>query len=292
MKIDMKMDGKIKKNVDGGNKEDNKQEIIEKLKIKIKKAVEKNLPDENYIGVLFSGGVDSTLIAYLLKDMGKNIICFTSALAEEGLVQSKDLVASKRAAEKYDFPLDISEINLKEMEEVIPKVMRIIKSDNVVKVGVAIPIHLAIEKAAKKGIRTVMSGIGSEEIFAGYERHAQALDINEECKAGLERIKERDLDRDNAIAEYHKINLKSPLLEKELVDFALTIPGDYKIKDGENKLILREAAIEMGLDNETAMRKKIGAQYGSGFDKGLQKIAKKNGFKYKSEYLRSLNIVL
>ncbi len=266
-----------------------KKEIIRELNKKLKGAIEKNLPKEKNIGVLFSGGIDSSLIAFLLKKTDKNIFCFSSALNEKTFSEAKDFSASKVVAKKYDLPLEISTIRIEEMEEIIKKIMKIIQSKNVVKIGVAIPIYLSIRKAASQGIKNLMSGIGSEEIFAGYERHAQAKDINEECRIGLANIRERDLDRDNAIAEHFGTNLFTPLLDKELVEFALKIPGKYKIKKGENKLILRESAIELGLDHDTAMRKKIGAQYGSGFDKGIQKLAKMRGFKYKSEYLSSLN---
>ena len=41
----------------------------------------------------------------------------------------------------------------------------------------------------------------------------------------------------------------------------------------------------LGLKKEFAFRKKKAAQYGSNFDKAILKLAKKNGFKYKKEYL-------
>jgi len=66
----------------------------------------------------------------------------------------------------------------------------------------------------------------------------------------------------------------------------MQIPAKYKI-DKENKLILREISYDLGL-KEFAFRKKKAAQYGSNFIKALDKIAKKNGFKYKKEYLQSL----
>lgn len=267
-----------------------KNKIISELKKKIEKAMEKNIADIKRTGVLFSGGVDSTLLAYMAKQIGKDVRCYTAALCEEGLSTSKDFEASKKASKKYGFKLKARTINLTELEELIPKVIKIINSTNVVKIGVAIPLYIAMEEAKKENVSFLISGIGSEEIFAGYERHAKAEDINKECREGLKNIKERDLDRDNAIAEHFGIELITPLLDKELVEFALQIPGEYKINKNQNKLIFRETAIKIGLDKETAMLKKRGAQYGSGFDKGIQKLSKKNGFKFKSEYLNSLNV--
>ena len=64
--------------------------------------------------------------------------------------------------------------------------------------------------------------------------------------------------------------------------------GESKIKNGEKKVILRKIAEEMGLPKEFAWRKKQGAQYGSKFDRAIEKLTKMNGFKYKQEYIESL----
>lgn len=248
----------------------------------------KEMTKEGNIGVLFSGGVDSTTISFILKKLGKDFRCYTAGLDEEGLGKSKDIEESINVAEFYGFKHKIIRANLDEAEQIIHKVVPVIKSRNVVKVGVALPFYLAMEEAKKDNITVMLSGLGSEEIFAGYDRHRKATDINEECKRGLAEIKERDLDRDNAIARHFNMELKMPFLDKDLVEFALKIPGEMKISGENNKLILREAAIMVGIEEKFAMRKKMGAQYGSRFDKAIEKIAKKKGFEKKSEYLNSI----
>ena len=54
------------------------------------------------------------------------------------------------------------------------------------------------------------------------------------------------------------------------------------------KIILREAAEFIGLKKEFAWRKKQAAQYGSNFVNGIEKLAKRKGFKMKKDYLMSL----
>ena len=133
----------------------------------------------------------------------------------------------------------------------------------------------------------MFSGLGSEELFAGYERHTKAKNINKECFNGLLSMYERDITRDLAVAKAQNINLRVPYLEKELIQYSLKIPEKYKLTKDKNKLILREVAEQLGL-KEFAWRKKRAAQYGSKFDRALLKLAKRNGFKYKKEYLESL----
>ena len=64
--------------------------------------------------------------------------------------------------------------------------------------------------------------------------------------------------------------------------------GGVLYPNWHKKMILIEATKQIGLKEEDAMRKKLGAQYGSKFDRGLQKLAKLKGFRYKSEYLNNL----
>lgn len=98
---------------------------------------------------------------------------------------------------------------------------------------------------------------------------------------------QRDLARDAALGKNLGINVRVPFLDDELIKAAMGIPGEKKINSQHKKLILREIAEELGLPKEIAWRQKQAAQYGSGFDKAMEKLAKKVGMS-KSEYVKSL----
>lgn len=261
---------------------------VDELAEKVFNAIKDCIAEDKKVGVLFSGGIDSTLISFCLKKMNIDFTCYTAALEGEKLSAARDLVSAREIAKKYGFRLKENIVDIDNMEPLLKDVICVIKSTNVVKVGVAMPLYLCMKRAFEDGTELIFSGLGSEEIFAGYERHAKALDINEECRKGLIEIEERDLKRDRSLANHFGLTLLLPFLEKDLVEYALSIPGEYKIIGENKKMILRRAAMKIGLEEKEAMRKKLGAQYGSKFDRGLQKLAKKNGYKYKSEYLNSL----
>ncbi|MBU4502138.1 MAG: asparagine synthase C-terminal domain-containing protein [Nanoarchaeota archaeon] len=263
------------------------QDIVIELKDLLVRSIEKNLPEEKF-AILFSGGVDSTLIAFVAKKLGKKFTCYTTALEEKGLKESEDLVYAEKIAKDLGFELKTIKLNLEEIESYLKETITITGKDDVVTIGVGTTFVPACEQIKKDGLKVIFSGLGSEEIFAGYDRHDKAKDINEECRAGLKNIQKRDLDRDEAIAKYYNLDIKTPFLNKELVDYALDIPGEYKIKDDVKKFILRKAAMEIGLPEEYAMRKKRAAQYGSRIDNAILKLTKKRGFDYKKDYLRSL----
>jgi len=263
------------------------QEIITELSSLILRSIEKNLPKEKF-GILFSGGIDSTLIAFIAKKLKKDFICYTTALEEPGLKKAEDLEYSEKISKELGFKLKIIKLSLKEVEEYLKKTIKVTEKTDVVTIGVGTTFLPACEQAKKDKIKTIFSGLGSEEIFAGYERHEKAKDVNKECLIGLKNIKKRDLDRDEAIVKHFGLKLKLPFLSKELVGYSLKIPGEYKIKDGIKKLVLRKAAIQIGIPKKYAMRKKRAAQYGSRIDNAILKLTKKHGFNYKADYLRSL----
>jgi len=139
------------------------------------------------------------------------------------------------------------------------------------------------------GIKTVLYGLGTEELFAGYERHKRVKleEVGEECLAGLMGAYERDLYRDDVIANHCGISLRAPFLAPELVEFGLRIPPVLKLYNGEDKLILREIARrELGL-MDVASRKKRAIQYGSNFLKAMDKLRARRGYRYKRDYIRT-----
>jgi asparagine synthetase B (glutamine-hydrolysing) len=256
----------------------------------IKNCLEDNLINvkKQKIGVLFSGGIDSTLICFILKKLNIDFICYTSGIVDENFEESRDIKYSKIIANYYNFNHKISTININETKKYIIKLMKLLKTDNVITIGVGLCMYKALEEAKKDKIKIMFSGIGSEELFAGYLRHKNSKNINEECKIGLKEIYERDIIRDEKIANNFKIKLKMPYLNQKLINYSLKIPGKYKIVDNVEKKILRETAVKIGLKEEFCYRKKLGAQYGSKFDRALETLAKKNNYKFKSEYLKNL----
>ncbi|MFH1642476.1 MAG: asparagine synthase C-terminal domain-containing protein [Nanoarchaeota archaeon] len=264
----------------------NHKKIINELKELTVKAVTDNIPKKRF-GILFSGGVDSTLIAQICKKEKGDFICYTAGLEEKGLKHAEDVIYSKKAAKKLNLKLKIKTIGLLETEKYIKKILKILKEPNVVKVGVALPFYVAFEEAKKDKIKVMFSGLGSEELFAGYERHLHSKDVNKECFDGLLNMYERDITRDVKVAEALKIDLRVPFLEEKLIEYSLRIPAKYKLNKKQNKIIIREVAEELKI-GESAWRKKRAAQYGSRFDRAIYKLARKNGFKYKKDYLESL----
>ena len=262
-----------------------KEQAKQVLKDKLIKAVKQRIPQEKF-GLFFSGGVDSSFIAAICKLMNKEFVCYTVGFQED-TKEPEDVTEAKKVAQKLGLKLQAKIYDLQEAEEIIKKTVKILNPKiDVVSIGVGAVIVAAAEMGLTQGINIFLGGLGSEEIFAGYERHDQAKEINDECWQGLKYMWDRDLVRDYTIAKELNININTPFLDKELIEYAMMLPGTWKILKDKKKVILREVAEEFL--EKFAWRKKKAAQYGSCFDKAISKLARKNGFKFKKDYLESL----
>jgi len=253
----------------------------EELKKVIVKSIKERIPKKKF-GILFSGGVDSSFIALICKQMKADFICYTIGYGET----ARDVEWAKKVAEKLDLNLKVKELSFDEAKKYIIKTAKLLGEIErpVVHVGVGAVVMAAADMAKKDKVNVLLGGLGSEEIFAGYERH-QGKGINDECWFGLKRMVEGDLKRDSIIAKAKKINVLTPFLDKELIKKAMLVPGSKKMNKEYKKVILREIAEELGLPKEFAWRKKKAAQYGSRLDKAIKKLA---GKKQKGDYLRGL----
>jgi asparagine synthetase B (glutamine-hydrolysing) len=263
-------------------------DILEKTIInQAKKALEKGP-----IGLLYSGGVDSTIIAFVLKKHKIPFHCVTVGFFDDEQKLPEDIEVSRISAKKLNLPWKEQLYTFSQAQNLLEETILCMKNElaNSVNVGVG-SVTIAGVQTLKKinpDMYYVFTGLGSEEIFAGYQRHKIAQDPHEECWNGLVHMYERDVKRDLAIQKNYDVEFLSPFLDYVLVEFAMTIPQTMKLNNEHAKLILRHACLKMGLLEDFSFRKKRAAQYGARTDNALQKIAKKNGFIYRKDYIQAV----
>lgn len=261
-----------------------KEKISSELVSLLQSAVKKRVPDKKF-GLLFSGGLDSAFLALMLKKLGCDFTCYTAVLDNASMKEPEDLKHAIKAAELIGLKLKVVKIKQKDVESHLKKIVPLISDSNVVKVGVALPFFAACEQARKDRCKVVFSGLGADELFAGYARYEKSTDVNAECLSVLLKMYERDTYRDDVITMYNNLELRLPFLDSKLVEFALRIPGKYKLEGDKRKIILVDSAIKYGLPETIARRKKKAAQYGSNFHKAIERLAKDSKMS-SSSYLR------
>lgn len=263
-------------------------ELPEKSKERLLKmlegSVQRNAPKEEF-GILFSGGIDSALLALLCKKAGFRFTCFFGFV--QGIGEPKDLAFAKKAADFLGVGLVLAPVPMEGLPGLIEETVSLIGSANPVQVSVALPLLAACRKARQAGIKTVFSGMGADELFCGYAKFRNVRDVAFESMRLVQLLPENDLKRDLAIASSLGLGLRTPYLNAEILKFALSLPKGLKLSGQRNKIILRELALSLGLPKELAERKKVAAQYGSNFDKGIERLAKKAKAKGKADFLES-----
>ncbi|MFW9881747.1 MAG: asparagine synthase-related protein [Candidatus Thorarchaeota archaeon] len=234
------------------------KKLQSKLNTLIKKAITDNIRNGEEIGLLFRGGIESVIIAYVAKDLAPNLKVYTV-----GTEDSKDFLFSKKFAKIYYLDHSIVKISFKDILDVLPKVIYALETYDAALIRSAIPMFI-ISKYIKdnSNIDVLLTGEGGNELFGGY-KYFEDLDtpnsfnqellnlINIEYKTGLQR-----LDR---IPYYFSIETRAPLFDRRLVEFSLSIPPKLKIfknKYGKaNKWILRKA-FEEEIPKQFIWRKK------------------------------------
>ena len=98
----------------------------------------------------------------------------------------------------------------------------------------------------------------------------------------------RVITRDQPIEEYFKIKVISPFLDKEIIKIAMKLHPMFKINKETKKIILREFAKEIGL-GEFSFRAKRAGQYGSGFDKAIERLTRESNLKFKKDYINFIS---
>ena len=246
--------------------------VLDKVASLIVDAVDSRVDEP--VAIAFSGGVDSTVLALICEKLGKKF-----QLYAVGFEDSKDMVSAENVAKEMGWSLKKKVVSLEDVEKVLKKVVSITGKCDPITAGVGAVTYIVCSMAEED---LVMTGLGSEEIFAGYERHKG--DINNACWEGLLDIWERDVKRDLAILQSFEKKGCLPFMDKELIEYGMAIDPSLKVKDEVKKYCLREAAVTLGLPRDIAFRKKCAAQYGSKIDWAIEKLAKKKGMK-KKEYL-------
>ncbi|MDI9570696.1 MAG: asparagine synthetase B [Pseudomonadota bacterium] len=256
------------------------RDAVERYKIVLVKAMQKRLAGlrQDRLGVIFSGGIDSVLIAKLLQREGKNITCYCT-----GTVDSGDILAAQTVAEELGLELKTAIIDADLIQGILSEVIRNVEEGGLLQVEVAIPMYLAAKLAAEDGIRVMYTGQAADELFAGYPWYSDVLKewgylrLHEQLWEDLNYLYDDTLEREDKLTMSHSIELRAPYLDRDVIRTSMRISPRLKIQgcaDELRKRVHRQAAVELGVPPFLAFRVKDPAQSGSGIHQIIENIAR------------------
>jgi len=243
------------------------------------KSTAERVSDVEEVAVAFSGGLDSSVVAFLAQKCGVKV-----HLVTVGLESQLELRHAKASANSLRMPFHLQTHTIADVENVLEKVLWLIEEPDGMKVGVAIPFFWAAETASGIGCRVLLAGQGADELFGGYHRYLTVYRrgnveaVQRSMFHDLVMSHETNFQRDNTVCAFNKVELRLPYIDREVVRFALSLPLNLKIEstqDNQRKRVLRQVAKNLGIADFIAERNKKAVQYATGVDKALRTLARR-----------------
>ncbi|MCR5724014.1 MAG: asparagine synthase B [Treponema sp.] len=234
------------------------------LKTGLEEAVKKQLMSDVPYGVLLSGGLDSSIIAAITQKFASKRV--ESGSTEEawwprlhsfaiGLEGSPDLAAARKAAEYIGTVHHEVHFTVQEALDALPDVIYHIETYDITTVRASTPMYLLARVIKSMGIKMVLSGEGSDELFGGYlyfHKAPNAREFHEELVRKMSKLHLYDCLRANKSLSAWGVEGRVPFLDKEFIDIAMRVnPTDkmcVKLADGKQRMekwILRKAFEDM-----------------------------------------------
>jgi asparagine synthase (glutamine-hydrolysing) len=210
-------------------------------------ATRKRLMSDVPIGVLLSGGLDSSLTssiaARLLKEKGKELHSFSIGLDAD----APDAKAARKVAEFLGTIHHEVHFTIEQGIEILDKLIWHLETYDVTSIRASTPMYFLSKAITDLGIKVVLSGEGADEVFGGYLYFRNApstVDFQKETIDRVQKLFTADLLRADKSTMAHGLEARVPFLDKEFLDIAMLIKAEEKqpkTYDGKEKYILRKA---------------------------------------------------
>jgi asparagine synthase (glutamine-hydrolysing) len=236
--------------------------------------VSESLKGINKIGIAFSGGIDSTLLAIICKNMN-----IDTTLLTVGFPDSNDIRFSKSISQKIKMDHKILEIDKDNFLAISNKITNEMTCRNLSHIENCIAFSYLAQLASNNGLSVVLTANGLDELFCGYNNFRfifnQGNDtINKAIESKL--LNELELINEiNQIVGKYNIGILQPFLSKRFISIAMKFPIYSKILSYDDilrKHIIRKIALSFEIPPEVIIRRKKALQYGSLIHKYYKKI--------------------
>lgn len=197
-------------------------------------------------GVLLSGGLDSSIVAALAAEVRSGLPSYAV-----GLAGSPDLARAAQMAAHLGLQHRSIEFTVSEGLDVLSTVIYHLETYDVTTIRASVPMYLLARAIREDGVKAVLSGEGSDEMFGGYlyfhcAPSAQAL--YDETVRKLERLHLYDCLRANKAMAACGVEARVPFLDPQVIEWAMHLHPKYKMVTRERcieKHVLRSAFMDM-----------------------------------------------
>jgi len=238
--------------------------ITSNIKTLLSSAVDNELISDVPVCTILSGGVDSTIITYLLSKRVPNLQAFVVSMGD---TQTKDdLYYARVAAKEIGIPLHEVIIDEEFVIENLSQTVYAVEDYKWTQVSPAVAQLALAKKIHDEGFKVVFGGEGSDELFASYGDvfawHYKDEDYITKRYKLITNLHKNNLIRTNKAMMFGgTVELRTPFLDKSFVEFCMKIPPKYK-KDGNMWKPMLRKAFKGELSDELLFRPKKTFQEG------------------------------
>lgn len=236
----------------------------------LQRMVAQYLPGTGPVGVLLSGGLDSSLIAAHARCLaGRRVHSFAV-----GLHDAPDLAAARAVAAELDLIHHERILTLAELRSALPRVAQLLNSNDPVLLHDAVGLYLAAELAAQH-VPVVLTGEGADDLFAGHpylvEFSPDPAALDRELYRRIGALHLQTLPALDRLTAVHGLECRAPFLDHKLVAVAAQVSPGLKWLGSLGKWVLRQAAVPY-LPAEIVWRKQAPLAVGAGIASVLSRV--------------------
>ena len=255
----------------------NNDSSTDKINSALKNAIHSHLMSDVPYGVLLSGGLDSSIVSVIAKQYASKRVesddksdawwpqLHSFAVGLEG---SPDLKAAKQVANHIGTVHHEVQFTIQEGLDSLSDVIYHLETYDVTTVRASTPMYLLARVIKSMGIKMVLSGEGSDELFGGYlyfHKAPNAKEFHEETVRKLCKLYLYDCLRANKALAAWGVEGRVPFLDRQFIDVAMQQnPSAKMVTDGIEKWILRKS-FETDLPKEIVWRQKEQFSDGVGY---------------------------
>jgi asparagine synthase (glutamine-hydrolysing) len=232
---------------------DDPADAAKALRLAVEDSIRVRVDTDLTVGVVLSGGLDSSIVLTYVREMHPDCVALTI-----GAPGSDDLVFARRLCADLGVPHEVitvrpGDVRAADIREAI-RLSELTEYGDIINAVVSVPLFA---RARALGLKVVLTGDGSDELFGGYSMYdrigaAASQRLFQHMIANLHRTELQRVDR---VSMGQGVEARVPYLDPALVELAMRLPVGLKIRDGQEKWIMRQAFADMLPDYITARPK-------------------------------------
>jgi len=214
-------------------------EAAKALRLAVEDSIRVRVDTDLTVGVILSGGLDSSIVLANVQAMHPDCVALT--IGADG---SDDLRFSRRLCAEFGVRHEVIHVKPRDIRaadiRAAIRMSELTEYGDIINAVVSVPLFA---RAHQLGLKVVLTGDGSDELFGGYPmyKRAGAAASHRLFLHMIANLHRTELQRVDRVSMGNGVEARVPYLDPDVVELAMRLPLDLKVRDGQEKWIMRQA---------------------------------------------------